>query len=149
MKLPARLHCYSQRVETTDNLPLDTIRPVLFGLFGEVGSVLATAKKRVRERALFAQYEQSLVEEFGDTLWYFAALCDGRGLRLNLLPRPLMSGAASWPHPLQTTRRRWRVWRPRPASTIDARQRIGVSGVASAFPRVFSRGSASHRRGHR
>ena len=75
MNLPTLLHGYSQRVEATDNLPLDTIRPVLFGLFGEVGSVLATSKKRVREKALFAHYEQSLVEEFGDTLWYFAALC--------------------------------------------------------------------------
>ena len=75
MNLPTLLHSYSLRVETTDNLPLDTIRPVLFGLFGEVGSVLATSKKRVREKALFPQYEQSLVEEFGDALWYFAALC--------------------------------------------------------------------------
>ena len=73
--LSSLLKEYATRVETTDTLPSSEIRPVLFGLFGEVGSLLATAKKRVREKSVFAQYDADLVEEFGDILWYFAALC--------------------------------------------------------------------------
>lgn len=45
------------------------------GLFGEVGSIMATAKKRYRENAAFAGYQRALEEEFGDVLWYFSALC--------------------------------------------------------------------------
>ena len=61
---------------------MSEIQPVLFGLFGEVGSLLATAKKRVRERTAFAEYDASLVEEFGDVLWYFAALCRRSSTRI-------------------------------------------------------------------
>ena len=69
------LRDYMQRIEPTDNLPRDDLRPVLLGLFGEVGSVLATAKKRHREKQSYAGYENAVVEEFGDALWYLAALC--------------------------------------------------------------------------
>lgn len=71
---------YNSRVESADRLDKANLRPVMFGLFGEVGSILATAKKGYREKGVFAGYRQSIEEEFGDTLWYFAALCRRLGV---------------------------------------------------------------------
>ena len=64
-----------QQIATTDKLPQDDLRPVLLGLFGAVGSVMATAKKLHREKEAYAGYQIAVVEEFGDVLWYFTALC--------------------------------------------------------------------------
>jgi hypothetical protein len=36
---------YMNRVEPTDTLSTAELQPVLLGLFGEVGSIMATAKK--------------------------------------------------------------------------------------------------------
>jgi NTP pyrophosphatase (non-canonical NTP hydrolase) len=65
---------YDERCRETDRLP-PTLEPVLLGLFGEVGSVMAPAKKVHREGALYVGYVESAEEEFGDLLWYFGALC--------------------------------------------------------------------------
>lgn len=45
------------------------------GLFGEVGGIMSTAKKNVRDGNIFPEYRRAAEEEFGDTLWYLAALC--------------------------------------------------------------------------
>ena len=66
---------YAQQIEPTDRLPLEDLQPVLLGLFGEVGSIMATAKKLHREGEAFAGYRQAVIEEFGDALWYLAAIC--------------------------------------------------------------------------
>ena len=70
---PLLLSDYSKLVEPTDNMPPE-LGPVLFGLFGEVGGVMAAAKKLHREREIFAGFRQAAVDEFGDVLWYFAAI---------------------------------------------------------------------------
>lgn len=59
--------------------------PVLQGLYGEVGGIMATAKKHVREGAAFAGYRRAAIEEFGDALWYFAAICRRIGQSLDVL----------------------------------------------------------------
>ena len=59
----------------TDQLYDDDLTPVQQGLFGEVGSVLATVKKFRREQRVFTKFRETLCEDFGDVLWYFAALC--------------------------------------------------------------------------
>jgi NTP pyrophosphatase (non-canonical NTP hydrolase) len=74
---------YMSKVEPTDKLPPDDLQPILLGLFGEVGSVMATAKKFRREGKAFAGYRRSVGEEFGDVLWYLAALCRRLSLRLD------------------------------------------------------------------
>lgn len=51
---------------------------VTFGLFGEIGSILAVSKKAERDGAGF-DLQYSLVEELGDALWYFSRLCKRRG----------------------------------------------------------------------
>ena len=78
MKSPLRsalLTDYMNQVEPTDKLPSDDLQPILLGLFGEVGSIMATAKKFHREGAAYAGYRHAVEEEFGDALWYFTALC--------------------------------------------------------------------------
>ena len=70
-------------IAPTDRLPADDLRPILMGLFGEVGSIMATAKKRRRERKAYAGYRRAVEEEFGDVLWYFAALCRRLGVGVN------------------------------------------------------------------
>nr|VFJ54398.1 MAG: hypothetical protein BECKFW1821A_GA0114235_104723 [Candidatus Kentron sp. FW] len=74
------LHEYTKAVAPTDRLPLDNLRPVLMGLFGEVGGIMAAAKKSYREGKAFAEYRNAMEEEFGDTLWYLTALCRRSGL---------------------------------------------------------------------
>ena len=76
---------YMREIEPTDKLPQDNLRPVLMGLYGEVGSIMATAKKHHREKAAYAGYQQAVEEEFGDALWYFTALCRRLGIGVDTL----------------------------------------------------------------
>jgi hypothetical protein len=75
---------YLAVVAKTDKLPRD-VTPVLYGLYGEVGSVMATAKKHIREGAAYPTFRESAREEFGDALWYLAALCRRLDLDLSKL----------------------------------------------------------------
>ncbi len=72
---------YVREIAATDTMKPD-VQPVLFGLFGEVGGIMAAAKKHHREGKVFDGYRRAVEEEFGDTLWYLAALC--RRLDLSL-----------------------------------------------------------------
>ena len=74
---------YIREIEPTDKLPIDDLRPVLLGLFGEVGGILAAAKKYRREKEAYTGYRQALEEEFGDVLWYFATLCRRLGVNVD------------------------------------------------------------------
>jgi NTP pyrophosphatase (non-canonical NTP hydrolase) len=71
------------QVEPTDKLPQDDLKPILLGLFGEVGSIMATAKKYHREGEAYAGYRNAVEEEFGDALWYLTALCKRLKLRVD------------------------------------------------------------------
>lgn len=66
---------YAAEIAHTDVLDPNNIAPILLGLFGEVGGIMSAAKKSVRERAAYPGYQKAAEEEFGDTLWYLAALC--------------------------------------------------------------------------
>ena len=76
---------YMQQIKPTDKLPQDNLQPVLMGLFGEVGSIMATAKKYHREKAAYAGYHQAVTEEFGDVLWYFTTLCRRLGIGVDII----------------------------------------------------------------
>jgi NTP pyrophosphatase (non-canonical NTP hydrolase) len=82
---------YINQVEPTDRLPTEDLQPILLGLFGEVGSIMATAKKLHREKEVYSGYRHAVEEEFGDALWYFTALCR----RLNMRMDDILSDAAS------------------------------------------------------
>lgn len=73
----ATLRDYMDRTESTDSLPPGHVYPVLLGLFGEVGSVMAVTKKCHRESDSYKNtaYLDDLKEELGDALWYFSTLC--------------------------------------------------------------------------
>lgn len=64
---------YDLLIRPTDGMPPE-LQPVLFGLFGEVGSVMAASKKLHREKEVYVGFRDAAVEEFGDALWYFAAI---------------------------------------------------------------------------
>ncbi|MGJ8628770.1 MAG: nucleoside triphosphate pyrophosphohydrolase family protein [Sulfitobacter sp.] len=66
---------YEEKIAPTDRLATDDLSPVLLGLFGEVGSIMATSKKLRREGEAFIAYLDAVEEEFGDALWYLCALC--------------------------------------------------------------------------
>ena len=80
---------YVEGVQSTDRFAKTDLRPILLGLFGEVGSVMSTAKKLKREQEAYAGYRHAVEEEFGDTLWYFTALCS----RFNLNVEDIFSAA--------------------------------------------------------
>jgi len=82
---------YMSQVEPTDRLSADDLQPILLGLFGEVGSIMATAKKLHREKEVYSGYRNAVEEEFGDALWYFTALCR----RLNTRMDEILSEAAT------------------------------------------------------
>ncbi len=85
---------YMHQVAPTDRLAADDLQPILLGLFGEVGSIMATAKKFHREREAYAGYRHAVEEEFGDALWYLTALCR----RLNIRLDEILAGTANAEH---------------------------------------------------
>lgn len=72
-----------EHIRPTDRLPCDDLATVLMGLFGEVGGVMAATKKLRREQEAYPGYQHAVAEEFGDTLWYFTALCRRLGLGID------------------------------------------------------------------
>ena len=66
---------YATSITKTDRFSNDEIAPILLGLFGEVGSIMAAAKKYRREKKAYPGFQQAVEEEFGDALWYLAAVC--------------------------------------------------------------------------
>ena len=55
------------------------------GLFGEVGSIVTTAKKHMRENKAYVGYQEAVEEEFGDVLWYFTSLCRRLGVGVDAI----------------------------------------------------------------
>lgn len=76
------LNEYEKLTKETDRFFDEDITPIVFGLFGEVGSAMTASKKYRREKKAYTGYKEALKEEFGDTLWYFTALC--RRLNISL-----------------------------------------------------------------
>ena len=66
---------YASQVLDTDVLSPIDFNSVLQGLYGEVGGIMSTAKKHVREKSAYPGFRLAAEEEFGDTLWYLAAIC--------------------------------------------------------------------------
>jgi hypothetical protein len=85
------LRDYAEEIAPTDKLPHDKIQPALMGLFGEVGSLMAASKKRIRDEDVYTEYHDTVCEEFGDVLWYFGAICR----RLKIPIQDVFLGASS------------------------------------------------------
>lgn len=76
------LRQYELSIGKTDRISKDEITPILMGLYGEVGSIMATSKKYYREKKAYAGHRAAVEEEFGDAFWYLSALC--RRLSINM-----------------------------------------------------------------
>ena len=83
---------YAALVADTDVLPKDDLAPALMGLFGEVGGIMSTAKKHVRDTKAYPGYRKAVQEEFGDTLWYLGAVCRRLNISLNTIFSEVSSG---------------------------------------------------------
>lgn len=66
---------YAAEIAATDVLNPNDFNPVLQGLYGEVGGIMSTVKKHARDKSAFPGFKKAAEEEFGDTLWYLAAIC--------------------------------------------------------------------------
>lgn len=58
------------------------IHLTVLGLFGETGSLLSETKKKQRDARFYLGYEQSVLEEMGDVLWYLAVIAEHAGIPL-------------------------------------------------------------------
>ena len=82
----SHIDCFPEYIdlnEQTDTLPEDDISPILFGIFGEVGSLMAAVKKSRREGIVYTEYANAVKEELGDILWYFTALSRRQNYRVD------------------------------------------------------------------
>lgn len=68
----------------------------LLGLFGETGSLLSEVKKKQRDPIAYLGYEDSVLEELGDVLWYLAALSSRANLSLDELAINLDHTLSDW-----------------------------------------------------
>ncbi|WP_110760785.1 nucleoside triphosphate pyrophosphohydrolase family protein, partial [Rhizobium sp. UGM030330-04] len=75
MKGSILLQEYERVIVDTDRFPVEEINPILLGIYGEVGSIMAASKKYRREKKAYPSYKYEVEEEFGDALWYFSTLC--------------------------------------------------------------------------
>lgn len=68
------LNEYQRRAVETDRLSRKGLMLPALGLVGEIGSLLSEVKKKQRDTAAYVNYENAVLEEFGDTLWYLATV---------------------------------------------------------------------------
>lgn len=86
------LRDYEADVAETDVIDKSDLNTIQLGLYGEVGGIMAAAKKHVREGTAYPGFRRAAEEEFGDTLWYLAALCRRSGVQLDELFAEAASG---------------------------------------------------------
>jgi len=87
---------YQRAVQATDRLPpAELITPVM-GLFGEIGSLLAVIKKKRRDTTAYATYDEAILEELGDVLWYLTCIVSRAGLDLSVLCQRVFRDYEDW-----------------------------------------------------
>lgn len=93
------LNEYQQRAAETDQnraAGLNGLDFLLLGLFGEVGTLLSALKKKKRDKEAFLGYEDSVYEEFGDTLWYFSNIASRAKLDLSVIAQRIFRDLHDW-----------------------------------------------------
>lgn len=68
----------------------------LLGVFGETGSLLSEVKKKQRDPVAYVGYQDTVVEELGDVLWYISALAARAQIGLDELAMNLDRALADW-----------------------------------------------------
>jgi hypothetical protein len=74
---------YVDGVAETDRLESKKLTSSLLGLYGEVGSIMASSKKTHRERSAYTSFRVAAEEEFGDALWYLNAIAKRTAVNLD------------------------------------------------------------------
>lgn len=84
---PLEMDKYQVLAKETDQIDEedDKFAYGLLGLFGEVGTLLSALKKNLRDRVAYVRYEEDILEEFGDVLWYFSVIASDAKLKLSTL----------------------------------------------------------------
>ena len=95
---------YQRRSQRTDHFPqlsddeIDPLLGPLLGLAGEIGTLLAGYKKRLRDGAAYELFEDNVAEELGDVLWYTANVAEKAGLSLDEIARSNLAKTSDrWP----------------------------------------------------
>lgn len=87
---------YQRAVELTDRLPPGELITPVMGLFGEIGSLLAVIKKKRRDTTAYATYDEAILEELGDVLWYLSCIVSRAGLDLSVLCQRVFRDFEDW-----------------------------------------------------
>jgi len=94
---PITVASYQRAAARTDRMDRSEIGTPILGLFGEIGSLLATLKKKRREGEAYATYNETIVEELGDVLWYLNTVASHAHLDMvDLAHHVPHDGLASW-----------------------------------------------------
>jgi NTP pyrophosphatase (non-canonical NTP hydrolase) len=96
---PISMNDYQRFTLKTDQNPgtgYAGLRFPILGLFGEVGSLLSELKKKQRDADSYAGYADSVIEEFGDVIWYFANIVQRANLRLDVLAQRMFRELDDW-----------------------------------------------------
>ena len=95
---------FQRRSQRTDHFPEpddeggDPLLGPLLGLAGEVGTLLAAYKKRLRDGAAYELFKDNVAEELGDILWYLANAAEKAGLSLDEVAQSNLAKTSDrWP----------------------------------------------------
>jgi len=87
---------FTTRTDRNTRAGIEGLGFVLLGLFGEVGSLLSALKKKQRDREAFSAYHDAVIEELGDTLWYFANAALRSGLTFSSIAHHTPATLGDW-----------------------------------------------------
>jgi NTP pyrophosphatase (non-canonical NTP hydrolase) len=94
------LDFYQKAATKTDKL-LKSNRELAFpllGIFGETGSILSEVKKKQRDTIAYVGYQKTVIEEFGDTLWYLNAIACRSNISLAYVGQNIDRSVEDWQH---------------------------------------------------
>lgn len=86
----------ARRTDQNKESGLDGLPFFLLGLFGEVGTLLSALKKKRRDQESYVGYNDAIIEEFGDSLWYFSNIASRASLKLSVLAQKTFRGLRDW-----------------------------------------------------
>jgi NTP pyrophosphatase (non-canonical NTP hydrolase) len=93
------LNEFQRYTRSTDQNPrsgTEGLHLPILGLFGEIGSLVSELKKKHRDTDSYVAYRDSVLEEFGDVLWYFANIADRANLDLSILAQRMFRTVEDW-----------------------------------------------------
>jgi NTP pyrophosphatase (non-canonical NTP hydrolase) len=103
---PLDLSTYQREALKTDRIKAegdDSVIVALLGLVGEIGTLAAEHKKRMRDKGKYRLFKDRVEEDVGDILWYLANFASKNGLDLEEVARKNLHKVRSrWALPVGT-----------------------------------------------